>query len=101
MQLEYRQLEDLEEMRLKLTKQYDARQALAAREFESHLQQQAKERERAQHAAIVQEAKRRRHIQQNQEQELKQLLLQQKKDYQKNKDDLRKVTGETVKLLFF
>jgi len=90
-QLEYRQQEDLDELRQKLTKQFDARQTLSVREIESHLQQQAKERERAQHAAVVQEAKRRRHIQQNHEQELKQLLQQQKKDYQKNKDDLRKV----------
>ena len=91
-QLEGRQLEELEELRQKLVKQFDARQASAAREIEVHLQQQAKERERSQHAAVMQEGKRRRHIQQYQEQELRQLHQQQKKDYQKNKDDMRKVT---------
>jgi hypothetical protein len=91
LQLEYRQLEELEELEQRLTKQFDARQVAVARELEAHLQQQAKERDRAQHAAVAQEAKRRRHILQNQEQELKQLHQQQKKDYQKNKDDMRKV----------
>jgi hypothetical protein len=98
-QLEGRQLEELEELRQKLVKQFDARQASAAREIEVHLLQQAKERERSQHAAVMQEGKRRRHIEQYQEQELRQLHKQQKKD-KKNKDDMRKVTVNLFFVVF-
>lgn len=81
-------------MRQKLVKEFDTRQIAAARELEADLQRQAKEKERAQRTAVEQEGKRRRHIVQLQEQELKQLHQQQKKEYQKGKDDIRKAMSD-------
>jgi len=62
-----------------------------ARELDSDAQHQTKERERAQKSAVASEAKRRKHIQQLHEMELKQLHQQQKREYQKNKEEVRKV----------
>ena len=91
-QLESRQQEELAELQQRLEKEMQALHASLARELDSDAQHQAKERERAQKSAVAAEAKRRKHIQQLHEMELKQLHQQQKREYQKNKEEMRKVT---------
>jgi len=90
-QLENRQQEELAELQQRLDKEMQALHASLARELDADAQQQVKERERSQKSAVASEAKRRKHIQQLHEMELKQLHQQQKREYQKNKEEIRKV----------
>lgn len=90
--MENRQQEELAELQQRLDKEMQTLHTSLARELDADAQHQAKERERAQKSAVASEAKRRKHIQQLHELELKQLHQQQKREYQKNKDDFRKVT---------
>jgi len=99
-QLENRQQEELAELQQRLDKEMQALHASLARELDSDAQHQAKERERSQKSAVAAEAKRRKHIQQLHEMELKQLHQQQKRDYQKNKEEMRKVTRKIVVVFY-
>jgi len=90
-QLENRQQEELTELQQRLDKELAALHVTLARELDADSQHQTKERERAQKSAVAAEAKRRKHIQQLHEMELKQLHQQQKREYQKNKEEVRKV----------
>jgi len=99
-QLENRQQEELAELQQRLDKEMQTLHTSLARELDADAQHQTKERERAQKSAVASEAKRRKHIQQLHELELKQLHQQQKREYQKNKDDFRKVTAVILSLLW-
>ena len=90
-QLEHRQSLEMEEFLKKLQKEQDDLVASCSRELEMDVQRQAKEKERWQKTAKLFEARKRKYILQMQEAEMKQLLQQQKKEYQQNKEDLRKV----------
>src|SRR6218665_349837 len=90
-QLEQRQKIEMEELRQRLEKEHEARLGFDARELELDIQRQVKEKERHDKFAALNENKRRKHIMQMQEQEMKQLLQQQKKDYQRSKEEMRKV----------
>jgi len=90
-QLENRQQEELAELQQRLDKEMQSLHASLARELDADAQHQVKEHERSQKSAVAAEAKRRKHIQQLHEMELKQLHQQQKREYQKNKEEIRKV----------
>jgi len=94
--LENRQQEELAELQQRLDKEMQALHVSLARELDADSQHQAKERERAQKAAVASEAKRRKHIQQLHEMEMKQLHQQQKREYQRNKEEMRKVLYRTA-----
>jgi len=94
--LENRQQEELAELQQRLDKEMQALHVSLARELDADGQHQAKERERAQKAAVASEAKRRKHIQQLHEMEMKQLHQQQKREYQRNKEEMRKVFYRTA-----
>ena len=82
----------MEELRLRLEKEYDARLAGYAREDELDAQRQTRERERAQKNSALLESKKRKHIIQIQELEMKQFRQQQKNEYLAGKERLRKVS---------
>jgi len=81
----------MEEHRQKVDREFDALIAGNGRELDALSQRHIKDRERQQKMAATVEARRRRHTQQQQETELKQFQAQQKKDYSKWKEELRKV----------
>jgi len=81
----------MDELRLRLEKEYDARLAGYAREDELDAQRQMRERERAQKNTALLESKKRKHITQMQELEMKQFRQQQKNEYLAGKERLRKV----------
>jgi len=81
----------MEELRLRLEKEYDARVLGFSREDDADTQRQARERERAQKNTTLLDAKKRRHIIQMHEAEMKQLKQQQKTEYNASKEQLRKV----------
>jgi len=83
----------MDEHRQKIDREFDTVLAGHSRENDALSQRHIKERERQQKMAATVEARRRRHIQQQQEIEMKQFLVQQKKDYTKWKDELRKVNS--------
>jgi len=81
----------MEEHRQKVDREFDSILATNSRELETVSQRQAKERERQQKTTVAMETRRRRQMQQQLDADMKQFLAQQKKDYAKWKDDLRKV----------
>jgi len=92
-QLESKCRAEMDEHRQKIDREFDTLLANHAREIDALSQRHIKERERQQKMSVAVEARRRRHIQQQQETEVKQFLAQQKKDYVRWKDDLRKVNS--------
>jgi len=81
----------MDEHRQKIDREFDTLLAGNSRELEALSQRHVKDRERQQKMAATVEARRRRHVQQQQETEMKQFLAQQKKDYGRWKEELRKV----------
>jgi len=90
-QLESKCRAEMDEHRQKIDREFDALLAGHGRELDALSQRHGKERERQQKMAAAVEARRRRHMQQQQETELKQFLAQQKKDYVRWKEELRRV----------
>ena len=90
-QLESKCRAEMDEHRQKIDREFDALLAGHSREIDALCQRHVKERERQQKMSAAVEARRRRHLQQQQETDMKQFLAQQKKDYTKWKDELRKV----------
>jgi len=82
----------MDEHRQKMDREFDTLNASHSRELEALSQRQMKDRERHQKSAAAVEARRRRQTQQQQETELKQFLGQQKKDYVRWKDEMRKAS---------
>ena len=85
----------MDEHRQKVDREFDALLAGHSRELETLTQRQVKDHERQVKNAAAVEARRRRQLQQQQEAELKQFQTQQKKDYARWKDELRKVCVRT------
>jgi len=85
----------MDEHRQKVDREFDALLAGHSRELEALTQRQVKDHERQVKNAAAVEARRRRQLQQQQEAELKQFQAQQKKDYARWKDELRKVCVRT------
>ena len=83
----------MDEHRLKIDREFDALLAANTRELDALSQRHAKDRERQLKMAATVETRRRRQLQQQHETDMKQFLAQQKKDYSKWKDDLRKVNS--------
>ena len=90
-QLESKCRAEMDEHRQKIDREFDTLVTGNTRELDAISQRHVKERERHQKVTVSAEARRRRHVQQQQETEMKQFLAQQKKDYGKWKDELRKV----------
>jgi len=74
-----------------LDKEYDSMVSDYTRSQEALASQHAKDRERALRGAAATETKKQRQLVQQQEQELKALIHQQKKDCSREKDEMRKV----------
>lgn len=68
------------------------------RELDSLASQHSKEREKALRGAAAAESKKHRHLVQEQEQEVKSLAQQQKKDLGREKDESRKVRLQNLRL---
>jgi len=82
----------MDEHRQKIDREFDSLLSSHARELDALSQRHSKDRERQQKTASAVEVRRRRQLQQQQEAEVKQFQAQQKKDYTKWKDELRKVS---------
>lgn len=76
---------------MRLDREFEGLLIAQNREMDALVQRQAKERERNNKNAVNVESRRRRQIQQQQDSDMKQFLAQQKKDYTRMKDDVRKV----------
>ena len=81
----------MDEHRQKIDREFDTLQAGHVRELDALSQRHVKDRERHQKTTVTVEARRRRHLQQQQETEMKQFVAQQKKDYVRWKEEMRKV----------
>jgi thousand and one amino acid protein kinase len=81
----------MDEHKQRLDREFENLLISQTREMDALNHRHAKERERYSKNAVALESRRRRQIQQQQESDMKQFLAQQKKDYTRMKEDVRKV----------
>lgn len=90
-QMEYKCRIEMDEHKLKLDKEYDTAVSSFGLELKGIEQRHEREKDKFRKDTAAEEARLRNRIEASQAQEMKQLTLQQKKEYMKHKQDFRRV----------